>query len=171
MIDQKTLGALAFTKTLGRRNDDPLDEDTVFEKLFHAKVNIDALKKGKAVFDNLFPLLEFFSLANGAANIAEKKTADSGKAALKKHANILYLAAKTTDDLLMASDANGGKPPIATGNQLKAIDEGYTAAVGALESIPEWAFRDAGYELLKDHVGRMSKANRRPNKRKKRGRK
>lgn len=144
---EKRLAALAFAVQMGKRKDDPLDEQSTFRRLYHATVNLTALKKAKANHENLYALLEFYSLIYGAVDIAKEYTVESGTGALEKHGKRLFKAAEVMVQMLRMLDESGRA--VATGDQLRTLDIGYEAAVGVLHAVPEWTIHESAYLMLK----------------------
>lgn len=145
-----SLPHLAITAALQKGNDNPMDEDTVLRVTLPIKIAIDSVKKAEATVQQAFDAYEFFKLAENAALSAMKHTNPDAIELLEQRANRANKAAriaKTTHRRLEAKE-----PQTCTGEEIKALDDGFTAAVELHEALPEWAFMQGGYKIIKDRT-------------------
>ena len=159
-----TLTIFAQYVALNRGKDDPIDGETILKVTLPIKINIDAIKRAKATERQVFECLEFFTLSFGATSDACDKSTDSSKELLEKRCVALALAAKTAQDILKRMRAN--EPATCRSSELTALDEGFTAAVEVHETLPEWAFMQAGYQLMRYGIKRNEKPKRKRKRRK-----
>lgn len=149
------LPSFAQHVVISRGKDEPMDQETILHVTLPIKINIDAIKRAKATERQVFECLEFFTLSFGATSGACDKSTDSGKELLEKRCMALALAAKTAQDILKRMRAN--EPATCRSSELTALDEGFTAAVEVHEALPEWAFMQAGYQLMRYGIKRGAK--------------
>lgn len=159
-----SLPQLAITATLQKSSDAPMNEETILRVTLPIKIAIGELKKAKATAAQVFEMLEFFTLSYGAAIDAIDKTKEDSSALLEERARKVHLSTTTANNVL--SRMKTGGPQTCTGLEIKALDEGFTAAVELHDVLPEWAFMQAGYQLIKYGVNRNK--SKRKTKRKKR---
>lgn len=142
-----SLPHLAITAALLQGCDAAMTEDTVLRVTLPIKISIDSLKKAEATVQQVFEALEFFTLAYGATDYAKKQTTAEAVELLDQRAQKVHLAAQISNSVL--NRMKEGKPQTCTGLEIKALDEGFTAAIELHEALPEWAFMQAGYKLIK----------------------
>lgn len=112
------------------------------------KTDLDALKLGNADDALLYSLCEGFLLPAWAARDVP---VNDGKELIKAR----QIACDTAYKTLCAMRTD--KRCIAKGSELKALDEGFTAAVELYDNLPEWCFLQAGLDLIKLSMGRHRK--------------
>lgn len=159
-----TLAHFAQHVAINRGKDDAMDSETILKVTLPIKINIDAIKKAQATERQVFECLEFFTLSFGATSDACDKSTDSSKELLERRCVALALAAKTAQDILKRMRSK--ESATCRGSELTALDEGFTAAVEVHESLPEWAFMQAGYELMRYGIKRNEKPKRKTKRRK-----
>lgn len=158
------LATFAQHVAVSRGKDTPFDQDTILRVTLPIKINLDAIKKAEATEKQVFECLEFFSLSYGAVSNACDKTKKESEGLLEKRCKALFLAANTARKILIRI-RNGG-PATCKAGEIATLDEGFTAAIEAHEALPEWAFVQAGYQMMRYELQRSGK----PKPRKKRKR-
>ena len=158
------LPSFAQYVAISRGKDEPMDQETVLHVTLPIKINIDAIKKAQATERQVFECLEFFSLCYGAVSNACDKSTEESRPLLEKPCKALFLAANTSRKILLRIRNN--EPATCKPGEITALDDGFTAAIEAHEALPEWAFMQSGYQLMRYGLKRNEKPKRKTKRRK-----
>lgn len=138
---------LAFTKTLARGNNDPMTKEQAAKIYIPIDGFIRKLKQGKAELHESLEIYQHFLLISVACDIALHKTKEQSKHLLKDRDGLILAALRIAKTSYAALKAGGGTR--LTGNDINALDAGFTASVELLEALPDWCFMESGYQLMK----------------------
>lgn len=154
-VTRAHLHAMTLEVVAKRGKTDPMPKQEVDGILFKLKTDLDTLRLGKADDALLYSLCEGFLLPSWAARDVH---VSEGKELIKQR----QIACDTAHRALCAMRAD--RRCVAKGSELKALDEGFTAAVELYDNLPEWCFLQAGLDLIKLSIGQRNKTSRRKRK-------
>lgn len=142
---------LAFTKTLARGNNDPMTKEQAAKIYIPIDGFIRKIKKGKIAIHEMLEVYQHFLLISGACDIALHKTKESAKALIVDRDKKLLQAVNVSRDVYNA--LKGVDTIVLRGTDYIALDDGFTASVELLETLPDWCFMESGYQLMKINRG------------------
>lgn len=152
MISRATLHAMQIEVLTKKGRTDPMPEMEVNGIILKMSADLQRLKKGEADGALIDSLHEGFLLPAWAARYVP---VGDGKELIKQR----QVACDTAFKALTAMKADGRH--IAKGSEIKALDEGYTAAVELYDTLPEWCFLKAGLDYWKMQLGLHRKKGKR----------
>lgn len=144
---------LAFTKTIARGNSDPMTKEQAAKIYIPIDGFMRNLKQGKAKLHESLEIYQHFLLISGAYDIALHKTKEQSKHLLKNRDKLILAALRIAKTAYAALKNNSSVK--LTGNDINALDAGFTASIELLEALPDWCFMESGYQLMK--IGRGKK--------------
>lgn len=142
---------LAFTKTIARGNNDPMTKEQAAKIYIPIDGFIRKIKQGKIAIHEMLEVYQHFLLISGACDIALHKTKESAKSLIVGRDKKLLQAVKVSKDVYKA--LKGVDTIVLRGTDYITLDEGFTASVELLETLPDWCFMESRYQMMKMNKG------------------